>query len=197
MVAVLERHSTEPGTAERSPGAAGAPTPNPFAQLGAALRQLGGLLAQVSDGQYVQKPVGVIPSSLGGQVRHCLDHFDALLLGALGGTVNYDDRERGTAIETCRPAALSAIQRLQLRLTLLNSSMVTTAVRVKAMLASDGPPIEIQSTLGRELAFVLSHTVHHNALVAAMCKTLGIPIPERFGYAPSTVAHLDGTACAR
>jgi hypothetical protein len=51
--------------------------------------------------------------------------------------------------------------------------------------------------VGRELAFVLSHTVHHNALIAVMALTLGVSIPDRFGYAPSTIAHLEKVACAQ
>jgi uncharacterized damage-inducible protein DinB len=176
-------------------GTAGTLRTNPFALLAAALRQLAELLAATSDEQYVQRPVGVIPSSLGGHVRHCLDHFEALCSGAATGVMDYDDRARGTMVETDRSAALRSIRRLQDRVALLDASMLTRTVRVVSMLAGDGTSIEAPSSLGRELAFVLSHTVHHNALVAAMCRTLGIPIPERFGYAPSTVAHLDGSAC--
>jgi hypothetical protein len=50
--------------------------------------------------------------------------------------------------------------------------------------------------VGRELAFVLSHTVHHNALIAIMAQTLGVPVPARFGYAPSTIAYLEKAECA-
>lgn len=177
--------------------AAGARRSNPFALLAAALQQLAELLSVTSDEQYIQKPVGVIPSSLGGHVRHCLDHFEALCSGAATGAMDYDDRARGTMVETDRSAAQRTIRRLQDRVATLDASMLTRPVRVTSMLADDGTSIEALSSLGRELAFVLSHTVHHNALVAAMCKTLGIPIPQRFGYAPSTVAHLDGSACAR
>jgi uncharacterized damage-inducible protein DinB len=168
---------------------------NPFGVLLDALRPLAELLRVSTDEQYVQKPVGGIPASLGGQVRHCLDHFEALCAGAATGAMNYDDRQRGTAVETSRAAALAAIRRLEQRIASLDASALARPVRLKAMLSSDGTSIEAQSSVGRELAFVLSHTVHHDALVAAMCRTLGIPIPERFGYAPSTVAHLERSAC--
>ena len=45
------------------------------------------------------------------------------------------------------------------------------------------------SSIGRELAFVASHTVHHFALLAAHCQQHGIPTPADFGKAPATVAH--------
>jgi hypothetical protein len=46
------------------------------------------------------------------------------------------------------------------------------------------------------LAFVLSHTIHHNAIIGVMANTLDIPLPARFGYAPSTIAHQEKVACA-
>jgi hypothetical protein len=45
------------------------------------------------------------------------------------------------------------------------------------------------STLGRELLFVSSHTVHHFALVAHYCKTAGVDLGADFGKAPATMAH--------
>lgn len=169
---------------------------NPFAVLAHSLQQLADLLAITSDAQYNRKPVGVIPSSLGSHVRHCLDHFEALCTGAITGVVDYDDRQRGTAVETDRIAAMSAIQRLRLQIEALDESVLARTVRVPSIIAGDGTSIETRSSLGRELAFVLSHTVHHNALVAAMCRTLGISITDRFGYAPATIAHLDESECA-
>jgi hypothetical protein len=44
----------------------------------------------------------------------------------------------------------------------------------------------VRSTLGRELAFVASHTIHHFAIVALLLRDMGIGVPARFGYAPST-----------
>jgi len=169
---------------------------NPIAVLALSLQQLADLLAITSDAQYNRKPVGVIPSSLGGHVRHCLDHFEALCTGAITGVVDYDDRQRGTAVETDRIAAMSAIQRLRLQIEALDESVLASTVRVPSIIAGDGTSIETRSSLGRELAFVVSHTVHHNALVAAMCRTLGISIPDRFGYAPATIAHLNESECA-
>ncbi len=60
-----------------------------------------------------------------------------------------------------------------------------------------GVPVQVETTVGRELAFVLSHTIHHNALIGVMAAMLGVPVPDRFGYAPSTLVHLEKRACAR
>ena len=45
------------------------------------------------------------------------------------------------------------------------------------------------STMVRELQFLLSHTVHHFALISTMNSINNIATPEDFGIAPSTLAH--------
>ena len=43
------------------------------------------------------------------------------------------------------------------------------------------------STLSRELQFLVSHTVHHDALIAAAARALGVATEPDFGIAPSTL----------
>ncbi len=164
---------------------------DPLSCLDTLLGQLAELLAATSDEQYVQRPVGAIASSMGGHIRHCLDHFAAFCGGATTGRIDYDDRRRDTPVESIRAAALTEIVALRQRLALLDRSFLARTVRVRSMIAGDGTSIETVSSLGRELSFVLSHTIHHNALIAAMCQMLGVRPPSRFGYAPATLAHLD------
>ena len=46
--------------------------------------------------------------------------------------------------------------------------------------------MSVQTSLGRELAFVVQHTIHHAALIAVLLDILGVRVPADFGYAPST-----------
>jgi len=171
--------------------------PGAIIPIVAVLRQLADVISAMTDEQYRTKPVGVVSSNVGGHVRHCLDHLDALLAGVERGEVDYDRRRRGTEVETSRAAALDAIRRQERQLLAFPRRSEGCRLRLSAMLGSELAPVEVETTVGRELAFVLSHTVHHNALIAVMAKTLGVPVPERFGYAPSTIVHLEKTACAR
>jgi len=111
--------------------------------------------------------------------------------------IDYDKRERGTDIETSTAAAGMLIQQLDAKLASLNAAVVSQAVQARMMHASDGEPMTVPSSVGRELAFVLSHTIHHGAMVAAMVRTLGGEVPKHFGYAPATVAHLRSASCAQ
>ncbi len=165
--------------------------------LAAVLGQLADLVSALTDEQYVTKPVGVVPSSIGGHLRHNLDHLDALLAGLDRGEVDYDQRRRGTDVETSRPAALAALHRQQRLLRNLPDLAEDQPLRLTVLVDRSAPPLEVETSVGRELAFVLSHTIHHNALLAVMARLLGVSVPEHFGYAPSTLAHREKTACAR
>jgi uncharacterized damage-inducible protein DinB len=165
--------------------------------LAALLDQLADLLGAATDEQYVRKPVGLVAASMGGHVRHCLDHVETVLKGAWTGVLCYDDRRRGTDVETDRHAALAAIRRLQDDLPALASTPLDVPMRLHVLVGAEGPNLAVETSLGRELAFAISHTIHHNAVVSVIAKTLGLPLPERFGYAPSTIAHAEGRRCAR
>ncbi len=180
---------------------AGGPTdwqlPATVQRLVAVLRQLADLVNRLTDEQYRAKPVGVVSSNVGAHVRHCLDHVTALLASFQDGELDYDQRERGTDVETDRHAALEAVELLEQQLRGLPTLYESRPLRLSTLVSPDLPPVVVETTVGRELVFVLSHTVHHHALIAVIAKTLGVPLPDHFGYAPSTIAHLEKTACAR
>jgi uncharacterized damage-inducible protein DinB len=167
------------------------------------LDQLAAVIDTLTDAQYTAKPVGVFSSSIGGHVRHCLDHVASLLGISHGETeIDYDRRQRGTDIELSRRAAIDRTGDLQEHLFSLPRASITRPVTVHAMLTHDGEPAQVESTVGREIAFVLSHTIHHQALIGAMVKLQGGELPHGFGYAPSTMAHRNheaakGCSCAR
>jgi hypothetical protein len=56
-----------------------------------------------------------------------------------------------------------------------------------------------RSTVRRELQFLLSHTVHHYALIAMICHRHQRPVESDFGVAPSTLNYRRraAAACAR
>jgi uncharacterized damage-inducible protein DinB len=165
--------------------------------LVALLHQLFDLVESLSDEAYARKPVGVVPSSVGGHVRHNLDHVAALLRGLRSGEVNYDHRDRGTDVERDRLAALAEILRLGKELTDFPWHAVPHRVKLTTLVSPDQRPVTAVTSPERELAFVVSHTVHHNAIIGIMAKLLGADPPADFGYAPSTIAHQRSRACVR
>jgi hypothetical protein len=55
-----------------------------------------------------------------------------------------------------------------------------------------------QSSTARELGFLLSHTIHHFALIAMTLQSLGVNVDPAFGVSPSTLRYrTEASACAR
>jgi hypothetical protein len=48
--------------------------------------------------------------------------------------------------------------------------------------------VTVPTSLGRELLFLESHTVHHMALLADYVRGLGVVLDANFGKAPATIA---------
>lgn len=168
--------------------------------LVAVLRQLASLIESATDAQYISKPEFINANNIGSHVRHCLDHVDTLLIALQsnnGTTWSYDERQRGTEIETNRNAALRAIERQEQTLQYLIEYVVDQPLSLRVLLTATGPSVTVNTSVGRELAFVLSHTIHHNALIGVIAKLVGVSVPERFGYAPSTLAHLGKRLCVQ
>ena len=158
------------------------------------LRELAGVVASLEDEQYVRVQPPSFPSAAGSHVRHVLDHVAAFVLAAEGrvGELSYDHRKRGTDVESSRSRALEEVDRLCAALLSIPDEAGRGSVQVCLMTTSDGPPVRTVSTLAREAAFVVSHTVHHHALLGALLGQLGVVLPPKFGYAPSTIAHEAG-----
>ena len=175
----------------------GEPSPSAIPALTGVIEQIEGLLLALDDEQYARKPVGLVQSSIGGHVRHCLDHFDALLSAVKSRTLCYDGRSRGTIIETHRLAALGALRIKAGELAATDWRSPAAPISLTVLLSADEPPAETITTLDRELAFVLSHTIHHCALIGLMAASMGLSLPDSFGCAPSTLAYRKARLCAR
>jgi uncharacterized damage-inducible protein DinB len=127
-----------------------------------------------------------VSGSVGEHIRHCLDHISALLAAGPSATLSYDHRQRGTAIEREPGAALQQILRLKTALDRWPTRPLDEPIRVSSIVAPSGQSIAGWSTLARELAFVVSHTIHHQATIAVLLALHGFDVPDRFGHSPST-----------
>jgi uncharacterized damage-inducible protein DinB len=157
-----------------------------YAPLVRLLDELASVLMQVQPAVYTARPLLGVSGSIGEHVRHVLDHIAALATGGRHDVLSYDRRVRGTSIETDSAAALDAILQMKSILTAVDEVRLDEPITVTAVLSRGREPVWMRSTLGRELAFVLSHTVHHQALIAMLLAVGGTAVPESFGLAPST-----------
>ena len=161
----------------------------PQASVVALTRQLDGLvtcLLTLEADIYVARAAASVTGSIGEHVRHLLDHVAALVSADPSRPLSYDHRERGTAIESDISAALRQALRLKAALERWMSRALDDPLLVQSVVSASGDRVDGWSTLSREVAFVLSHTIHHLASIALLLYIQGLVVPDRFGFAPTT-----------
>jgi uncharacterized damage-inducible protein DinB len=124
--------------------------------------------------------------SVGGHVRHCLDHVRALTTALNDDEISYDSRLRGTAIETSPIAAIEEINRLLDALDDVDDAALARDLLLHTLVSRGLPPVRVRTTVEREATFVVQHTIHHCATMAVLLERMRISVPHDFGYAPST-----------
>jgi len=163
------------------------------------LRQGVDLLRLMDDGVYGAGNPATARSPVGAHFRHVLDHYRSFLSGLATGEINYDARERNTPLERDRELAIAAALGYIADLERLPAELADRPVRVnlRSVAAADGCPDWSASTIKRELQFLVSHTVHHYALIKELLRQEGLEAGEAFGVAPSTLAaRRRDAACA-
>jgi hypothetical protein len=68
---------------------------------------------------------------------------------------------------------------------------------VRTRLHAGAAPVEVLSSLEREISFVIAHTIHHCATIAVLAGVTPDRLPDRFGIAPSTPSMAVRSVCAR
>jgi hypothetical protein len=159
---------------------------SPVWALKELLAQLASLVGDVPPDVYGDRFAAPHSGSIGEHVRHCLDHVAALLTADGSDTLSYDRRQRGTMVELDPAAAVGRLRELQDAIEIWSARSLDEPVRVTCLLSPDGDAVAGWSTLARELAFVVSHTIHHQAMIGLLLASRGYAVPTRFGHAPST-----------
>lgn len=150
------------------------------------LHQMRTMIDRLDDVDYAMPAPGRTSGGIGGHVRHCLDHVSALVEGTRTGLCAYDRRQRGTLVETSRAAAMDAIADTTIALLHFDPAALDGEILVETLLDPAGGMVVSRSSVRREVAFLISHTVHHNAIVGQLMQTRGLNVAARFGLAPAT-----------
>ena len=143
------------------------------------------LLEQITPELYRAQHANAYGSTLGDHFRHVIEFYITLFEGLESGLIDYGSRRRDPEISGDLDAARREL-RGQIRDLESIGDRQDRAVRV-ASEDPEAPPSA--SSVARELNFLLSHTVHHFALIAFICRSAHIALPEHFGVAPSTLRY--------
>lgn len=150
------------------------------------------LINRMNNADFVRESVR--SGSVGAQFRHNLDFLNCFLTGAQEGIVDYERRERDPLVETDKTYAAAKFALAIEKVELLSSEEPEKILLVRSEI---DPSALHTSTVSRELEFVLSHTIHHHALVAEKLEANGTAAPRNFGVAPSTLKYWKSTPVSR
>ena len=150
------------------------------------------LIDGLADEAYTGSPGGPYAGGVGAQFRHCLDFYGCFLHGLDAGRIDYRRRERDPRIETDRAHAAAQTRTICDSLRGLTREKLDRPLAVRAEEFVPGAEEWSGSSGGRELQFLISHTIHHYALIAMLLAHRGYDVTRRFpelGVAPSTLEH--------
>jgi DinB family protein len=179
-------------------GAAARPLGRPADPNILCLRQARDLLRSIDDAAFTAATPLLPGGSPGKHLRHCLDFYLAFFRGLRTRRVDYSHRRRQVELETSREAALAALSGIERRLALLAAADLDLPLAVRSEENDGEESVEIwcRSSVHRELQSLLSHTIHHYALMGVVLRTRGFEPPRSFGVSPSTLSHW-GTGALR
>jgi hypothetical protein len=125
----------------------------------------------------------------GSHLRHIHDLYLCFLRDRATGRVDYDRRERDERFEREPAYAARAIERTLAELQSLPREELEAELVVKMDADPADPEPFVASTVERELVFLLSHTIHHYALVALILRAQAFECDAEFGVAPATLEY--------
>ena len=154
--------------------------------------QLSSLLIQLKNSQYSAPLEALNNNSIGKHVRHIIEFYQYLIESNNEGRIlDYDNRKRNQVYENHTDEAIVAFQNIMERLNdVKNCSRI---IKLKFLACPDeGNKIELNSSIERELAYNLEHSIHHMAIIAIIIKLHypEIKLEKKIGVAPSTIKYL-------
>lgn len=126
---------------------------------------------------------------MGAHSRHILDRFHCFFAGLPKASIDYDARKRDKEVEQNLSEARFAIATVSRSIEQLGAQPTELElIAVKEAVVPSAPAVEISSTLERELMGLITHSIHHLAIIVMIAKSFGYQIDDDFGKAPSTIA---------
>ena len=153
------------------------------------LLQLKSLLKSISQSDYTKETPVLSDATIGQHIRHILEFYLLLISGSFTGTISYDKRERDLRIERSLSFAMDTIDSL---LPGIETIREEDSIILEADYTSQGKSGNtIKTTAGRELAYCIEHSIHHQAIIKAGLITIGLSslTDKNFGVAYSTIRY--------
>lgn len=160
------------------------------------LLQLKDLLRNINTNDYTRKTDILSGSTVGQHMRHILEFYLLLISGSFSGVISYDKRQRDRQIEESTEFAAETVNRLLKGIETLD---LNQEVKFEGDFTTDGSQDNFTaSSVGRELAYCIEHSIHHQAIIKAGLIAMGLAglTDGHFGVAYSTIRYRENK-CAQ
>ncbi len=142
---------------------------------------------KLNDRQYTESMEILSDATIGQHVRHMLEFYEAIGNAIKSTEVNYDARKRSLDLETSVKRASDTIQGFKKNM--LNYSEDKKIEMKGNYSINDIDASTISTSLSRELAYTMDHSIHHLAIIKNALILQGVKIDKNFGVAPSTIRY--------
>lgn len=153
------------------------------------LEEIKKLILKLSNEEYVYASKLLSKATIGQHIRHILEFYQSVFNPGNSNIIKYDNRKRNLEIETNSVVAIQIIDEICANLT---RNFIDKQLILEGNFCADkGNKIQIQTTLNRELAYCLEHSIHHQALIKVGLIELERThfIDSDFGIAPATIRY--------
>ncbi|MFA9391326.1 MAG: hypothetical protein ACERKD_16075 [Prolixibacteraceae bacterium] len=160
------------------------------------LYQLKSLLEKLSFEEYTAQPKVLSGATIGDHFRHILEFYLLLVYGSSKGTICYDHRQRDQQVALDTSFAIKTIQHISTGLKTLD---LNQTVSMEADYSGEGiQENKLITSLGRELAYCIEHSIHHQAIIKAGLIAIerNHLVDDQFGLAYSTIRYRN-RSCAQ
>lgn len=157
-----------------------------------ALEQARDIIESLTDDDYVRVIRPQFQSSIGQHMRHILDAYAALQNAIEGNAscIDYEKRTRGSGVETNLHDALTVVDDVKSWLCSLSACQLNESYEaVHQVTNAKNGRVFSSTTVERELIFLISHSVHHFALLRSMLSCMSYSISSELGKANSTICY--------
>ena len=154
------------------------------------------LINTLSKDSYTQKLLLIQADTPGAHVRHIIEHYELFLEGLLSGEINYDARKRNLLLSSEPQEAIAKIMQIVSQLNGITRDDLGRLINVK--MDTGKVCDQARTSVARELQFLWSHHVHHNAIIRMILESSGLSCHKDFGVAASTAKYQGNqNQCAR